>query len=269
MPETLPCKTCNSPLSDTDNYCAHCGAVVISERLTLKKIWHNFADDVLGWDNKYFATVKALTIHPDLVLGEYLSGVRKKYVSPFAFLAVAAALVTLIFNQFADEYLSISDSFYNQEMKYIERLNEQEKTEEYKQNLLRQREESNHAQLAMLKNLNLYIFLLIPFYALLSFWVFGKPFNFGEHLVIASYLQGLLFFSSLLLFIFGILIHPLIYYCNVLISVCYYMYSYGRLYKLKPLQYVLKFLKFVGIVILIILAATLIAYIIGLLFDIK
>jgi len=98
-----------------------------------------------------------------------------------------------------------------------------------------------------LKYYNLVAFLALPIYALISFFVYRKPYNYGEHLVINAYMQGFLLISILFAFIISLVTHPLVYYGMFMLSIVYYLYVYGKLYQLPFWDNMLKLLKFFGI----------------------
>ena len=99
-----------------------------------------------------------------------------------------------------------------------------------------------------LKYYNLFAFLLLPFYTLISFLVFRKPYNFGEHLVINTYLQSITSFFSVLLFIFSLLIGINLFGTGItILPFLYYCFAFKKLYKLTFGQLLLKVLKFFGI----------------------
>ena len=52
----------------------------------------------------------------------------------------------------------------------------------------------------ILRNFNIITFLFLPFYALLSKLTYTKPHNFGEHIVINSYILGTTMFLTLFSF---------------------------------------------------------------------
>jgi len=68
-------------------------------------LWQEMASRAFGWDNRYFLTLKALLLHPDVILKEYLGGTRKKYTNPFSFFAIAAAIGMLVLSQLATRYI--------------------------------------------------------------------------------------------------------------------------------------------------------------------
>lgn len=247
----MDCKNCGKELAEKSKYCHFCGAEVVNERMTFKKLWSDFASKFLGWDNKFFFTIWYLLKQPNIVFEEYLSGVRKKYVAPFAFLAIATALSVLVFTQFEKQYVDMAKSINETQMEFI---NEQVELDSVQiQSLEKERIETNQRtveiQKGILKYYNIYTFLLIPFYALISYWVFGKPYNYTEHLIINSYLQGFVFLVSILFFLLSIWVHSSLYGFTLLAILIYYSYTYKKLYNYGYGKVIVKFLKFLGIMI--------------------
>ena len=99
----------------------------------------------------------------------------------------------------------------------------------------------------ILKYFNLLVLLLMPFYAFMAKLIYGKPYNYAEHLVINSYIQGITFWVTTLIFVFSVFTNPSIYFISILFTVIYYMYVYGKLCNLTFAESILKFLIFLGL----------------------
>ena len=84
----MECKNCLLSLQENDNYCPDCGAKVIRNRLTLKNLFEHFSETFLNYDNTFIQTVVNLIKQPKDVIGNYISGTRKKYIDPISFLAI-------------------------------------------------------------------------------------------------------------------------------------------------------------------------------------
>lgn len=213
---------------------------------------------------------------PEDVLNEYLEGVRRRYLNPFAFLAIGAGLSLLIFNYFADDFIAIQNQVNQAQVdelkkaaaidmdntkdlsdQEIEKLGIQKKTAQLQLDLM----EGMWDFLLRYFNLLTFVFLLI--YAVLSKWTFVKPHNFGEHIVINGYIYGFTTYLTLIAFFLAILIHPLIYITAIFISIIYYMYALGRFYKLSLVKNILKFLRFILGLLIIIIILGLISLVIG------
>lgn len=244
----MNCKNCNEALLDTTKYCSNCGAKVVSNRITTKELWSSFATDFFGWDNKYLKTMRALFSKPEMVLDGYLQGIRKKYVTPFVFLAIGTALSMLLFNELADDYIQMSNAFNDRQMELIHKsLDNTTNVEDYKEGY---RKSNTDLQNSVLKYFNFFTFLLVPVYAFFAFLVFGKPHNFAEHLIINCYLQGASFLIGTIFFLLSIFTNPLIYYIGIIVTMAYYLFAYSRLNGYSKGTAFLKLLKFLGILLI-------------------
>lgn len=273
----MTCKNCNSPINNAIKFCPNCGAEVVTQRITFKKLWKDFFYTVFGWDNKYGFTLKKLVTQPHIVLTEYLDGTRKKYVRPFTFLMIGTAISMLVFNQFSDEYMDFSRQMSEKQSeiideqlldKHLESSMNKWTEEELKAIELKKAEGlemKDDIQRNVLKYLNFLSFIFLPLYALISLLVYGKRYNYGEHLIINSYLQGTLFISGTLLFILSIFTHPSLYYLSLLISILYYLFVFGQLYQHSFGVLILKLLKFLLIVTLLQLFIYTLFFLVGLL----
>tara|TARA_R110002049_G_scaffold73909_5_gene190910 strand:- start:7271 stop:8122 length:852 start_codon:yes stop_codon:yes gene_type:complete len=258
------CKNCKEKLENDAQFCDNCGAKVIVSRITFKQLVSELVINVFGIDSKFFLTLKKMITSPDEVLREYLTGVRKKYVNPFAFLAIGAGLSLIIFNYFADDFINMQSTLRsedaiqlrktaNLDLSSIKNISKEElqKMEINKKIAQKQLEVSENMMQFMLHYYNLLTFLFLPFYALLSKWTYRKPHNFGEHIVMNSYLYGLTTYFSIIAFIAAMLIHPSIYFYSAIAYILYYLYAFKKLYNLSVGKTALKFFRFIiGLLIL-------------------
>ncbi|MEX0275789.1 MAG: DUF3667 domain-containing protein [Flavobacteriaceae bacterium] len=242
----MDCKNCFAEIAPEAQYCSACGAKVIRERITVKGLWGEFTNNVLGWDNKFFKTIYFLISKPATILGEYLNGTRKKYMSPISFFAIGMTLSILVLNSFEDTYLEMAKEAILESGKFMsENVGGVYASENYQKFNL---EMNQKFQKHMLTYYNVYNFLMLPLYALIAFLVYGKPYKYGEHLVIITYCQGLGFLITGIAFLVGILMSsPSIFSFSLIIVVFLYLYIYGRLYRLGLGTSIVKFLLFVAI----------------------
>ncbi|QTE22155.1 DUF3667 domain-containing protein [Polaribacter cellanae] len=276
----MNCKNCQDPLEENALFCDNCGAKVVTSRITFKHLVTELAIDVFGIDSKFFLTLRKMVTNPEEVIGEYLSGVRKKYVNPFAFLAVGAALSVIIFNYFSDDFINIQNAmnsenlteirekatvdisaFPNLNEKELEKLKIEKKVAEFQLSTM------DKIWYFMLRYFNLLAFLFLVIYAVLSKWTYRKPHNFGEHIVINAYIYGFATYFTLIAFLAAIVIHPSIYLYSTLTYILYYLYAFGKLYKLSFGKNILKLLRFlIGLILLFVISlilAGLIGYVLG------
>ena len=272
----MNCKNCQKSLENYSHFCNNCGAKVVLQRINFKNLLLEFFIVNFGVDSRFFLTIRKMATHPEDVLNEYLEGVRRRYVNPFAFLAVGAGLSLIIFNYFADDFITIQNQVNKTQIENLKKaadidLNNIEGLSKKEIQKLKIKKKTAQVQLDymegmwdfMLRYFNLLTFVFLLIYAVLSKWTFWKPHNFGEHIVINGYIYGFTTYITLIAFFFAILIHPTIYVATIFISILYYMYALGRFYKLSLGKNILKLLRFILGLLMIIIIFGLITVIIG------
>ncbi|WP_109300767.1 DUF3667 domain-containing protein [Aquimarina sp. AU474] len=278
----MDCRNCEYQLSEDIEYCQSCGAKVIRERITLNQLKKDFFNDVLGLDNLFFRTVKTLIIAPYQVVLEYTSGTRKRYMNPFAFLAIVAALSTFVINSFSDEYMerinpTQDESLYEQLFSLMnpgKDKNAISYQEEYIKYRDSQVELNVNIQTLLLKYFNIFVFLFTPVYAFMAFLVFGKkPFNYGEHLVANAYIVGFALMIGMIFFLMSLVLYPSMYMFSSIITISYYLITYKKINNLSIKDTIFKFLKFIlvsiGFILVIGIIAIVLGVIIGIVFGIN
>ncbi len=283
----MDCKNCRTELKPEMKFCHECGEKITHKRINVKNLSHNLLY-AFGWDNKFLLTIRSLITHPGEFFKEYIDGNRKKYTNPFAFFAIDAALSLLIFNQFEEEYLRASGEIDQSQIEMIQGLindeSEKIKTDslhnEVSVNQKEQRKEINRlefqrkqlemaqtVQKATLKYFNIVSFFLLPIYALFAFLVYRKPYNYGEHIVIGAYIQGITFLSTIVIFLISLMTNPIIYIYSILITVIYYTYAYAKLYQQSFWQAILRLLKFIGIALAFFIVIVILVVVVSILFN--
>lgn len=271
----MNCKNCNDPIEVNDHFCENCGAKIIKNRITFRFLMTElFA--VLGFDSLFFKTLKRMFLAPHEVLNEYLNGVRRRYVNPFAYLAVGAALSLIIYNFFSEDYLRMQGNINASQVKEIKEtankdLSNIKDLSEKKLNKIKNKQKVAKKQIQfmdswvkfVLNNFNIIAFLFLPFYAFLSKLTYNKPYNYGEHIVINAYIQGTIMFISIITFFLGILIHPNIFILSIFITIIYYLYVFNKLFKHNLWKSFLKLLRFVLVLILSFIIITVVGGIIA------
>lgn len=235
-------------------------------KISLAVLFHEFMSTYFGWDTSFARTLRGLLTKPHVVIAEYLDGVRKRYMPPIVFVSFGVVLSSIVMNIYSDEYLKLTGGFGETQLEIIQDSYDKGKINEKQYQVqLDSIETSKEIQKTTLKYFNIISFLSLPIYALLTLLIFGRKYNYGEHLVINSYLQGLSFFIGLL-FILGCFYiwEPLIYF-QYLFLVMYYSWTFARLGNYGIGKATVKFLIFIllliGLFILfsIIMAAFMIA----------
>ena len=262
----MDCKNCGETLKENANFCNTCGGLVVKQRIHFKRLLVEFFINLFGVDSRFFLTLRKMAVKPEEVVLEYLDGVRKRYVNPFAFLAIGAGLSLIIFNYFADDFIAIQNAVNQDQISLIQKQANQkipskenatekqiEKIKVEKKIAKMQLDSMQKISEFMLRYFNLLTFVFLLIYSVLSKWTFWKPHYFGEHVIMNGYIYGFTTFFTIIAFFFAITIHPSIYMGSFIFSIIYYMYAIGRIYKLSPGKNILKFFRFLlGLVILLV-----------------
>lgn len=106
----MRCKNCNDSLRTDYQFCPACGAKVIRNRLSISSLIEDFKDRFLNIDNTLFRTVTHLFTKPDVVILNYINGVRDRYLNPVCYITLSlafAALFYIIAGEFFPELMDI------------------------------------------------------------------------------------------------------------------------------------------------------------------
>ncbi|GAB5565988.1 MAG: hypothetical protein Wins2KO_30510 [Winogradskyella sp.] len=233
----MNCKNCHTEIHDHDDYCPSCGARVIRNRLTFKNLFEHISETFFNYDNKLLRTLISLIIRPEVVIDDYVNGVRKRFVNPISFFGLSLSLSGLslfIIKKFYLEYFDMMAW-----MADLEIFNNP-----YSQEMLAEQSMGNTMEYTS------FIFsMMIPAFALISWVVFlDNRYNFTEHIVLYMYSLS---FYSILSVIFGQIIFlttPESYIPFLLITypimLLYHCYLLKRLFKLSIGQLVLRTILF-------------------------
>lgn len=91
------CKNCGAALTENQHYCHHCGAKVITKRLTVRNLWHEISEKLLNVDSTIIKTFRDLFTKPEEVIDGFIYGVRRKYLNPVNYVAIAVTFSGLIY----------------------------------------------------------------------------------------------------------------------------------------------------------------------------
>ena len=263
----MNCKNCKSKITENDNFCNNCGAKVIKERITVKNLFSHLLN-ALGWDNNFFVTLRFLLSKPQTIIKEYINGTRKKYTNPFTFFAISLAVSLFVFNQYSEQFIRMSTMADLQQTEQSESVSISDNNKGFELLGYKNQDEymKGNAEF-QLKYHNLISFLFLPLFTLIAFFVFRKPYNYGEHLVINTYLLSITTFFGVLSFIFGLITGINILFYSIFITFLYYSYAYKKVYELSFGQLILKILKFIGVLLLVIIVLGIISILIWYIFP--
>lgn len=232
----MDCKNCHTSLSENADFCYSCGGKVIRNRLTIRNLFEHFTETFLNYDNQFIQTFIYLLKKPWDVIDTYISGTRKKYISPLSFFAISLTL--------SGVYLFVVQKYF---MTYFEMPQIYTNSKAEKMN-------SDFVKISF-EYYSLLYFFLIPGLALMSRIVFfNKRYNYTEHVVIFFYTMSLMSIVSSVLSIVVLVIIPKAMLSMVLVLyIAYFIYQsniYRKLFSLSGKQLTVKILLFIPIFIM-------------------
>ena len=157
-------------------------------------------------------TLYALTRSPGSTLRNYLFHDRSKLTKPVGFLVLIVALAT---------YLTVTFFTFQEEFQIAGMtIHATDSSPDTTHNILRFFKEY----------FNLLLLLILPFYALGSYWLFRKnQWNFAEHLVINAYILG--YQNAIYLLFFPLLFLPGSHNIYLLATLIYHLYAYRLVFE--------------------------------------
>ncbi len=97
----VKCLNCGHPLDLTDRFCAYCGQINTTKRLTLKDFLSEFVLSVFTYDSRFWHTLKDLLFKPGTITRYYVNGKRFHYANPFRFFLSASIFYFIIVGLFS------------------------------------------------------------------------------------------------------------------------------------------------------------------------
>ena len=170
-------KTClNCGADFSSNYCNHCGQKELSEKITLKIIFHEILQVVFLLESPLLHTIKFVVVKPGLFVHSFLEGKRKPYMAPVQFFLLSVTLYLLVFNLMGEQYFAfITRSTSAISPEKVSRLGLDPQT----------------ILATVRKNLDIFYFFQPPIFALFFRILFSKTkISYAENLVFSFYLVG-------------------------------------------------------------------------------
>ncbi|MFC4632538.1 DUF3667 domain-containing protein [Dokdonia ponticola] len=226
------CKNCDTPLNLDQAFCSSCGAKRMYNRLNWSNLTEDFADRFLNIENNFLRTFFALFTKPEDVIGGYIDGVRKRYLSAFSYFAISltvTSLFTFVFRKwFLDDALLKESAKANNTPDLDAVMDVVNWIFEYQ---------------------SIVTFTTIPLFALISIVVFWnyKKYNFIEHVVIYLYVYShtqIIASVASIVFIWSDVLQVMVSFVLSFLYVGYTAYVLMRLFDLTIKKIVLKTLLF-------------------------
>lgn len=95
------CLNCSHPLDLTDRFCAYCGQINTTKRLTIKDFLNEFVLSVFTYDSRFRHTLKDLLFKPGTITRYYVDGKRFHYANPFRFFLSASIFYFILIGAFS------------------------------------------------------------------------------------------------------------------------------------------------------------------------
>ena len=210
------CKNCNNHFHGM--YCNQCGQKVINKRITIKHLFE-IAFDSFNIHRGLLFTIKTLFTNPGILINGYLKGRTKDFYNPLKYLLLIASISALLMLWFKLFEANVQNT--NELMGF-----EREATK--LQSLVT----------GYMKNfLHLLAILALPFYSLVSKWIFKKhKLYYAEHLTINSYLFAQITLIQILPIFLAVLFPGLTKFMlafGSVIFVAYYTYALRGVFHIK------------------------------------
>lgn len=173
------CKNCDAPLNLDQAFCPSCGAKRMYNRLNWSNLTEDFVDRFLNIENNFLRTFFALFNKPEDVIGGYIDGMRKRYLSAFSYFAISLTITGLYTFVFRKWFMT--DDMFRQGITATDGVDVKGTVEATKEMIN-----------WVFEYQSILTFVNIPFYAVVSklvFWNY-KKYNFIEHVVIYLYVYS-------------------------------------------------------------------------------
>lgn len=200
------CLNCGNKIKD--NYCSHCGQSTKTGRIEYKAITNDLEHIFVYLHREVLYAVKELLIHPRHMILAYISGQRKKYISPIQYLFVLGAFYSVV--------LHLANVFPDIEVnKFI--INEIDYSYMYTY---------------YYEYYSLWLLFSTPIFAFSSYLFYRKNgFNYMEHLVIYSYITGtkifiLLVFYPIFYFTYSVAVYDIMAISTIVYNLIILMFIF-------------------------------------------
>lgn len=209
----ITCLNCGRRFSADYAFCPYCGQANKKHDLSFKYVLSEFLSANFNLDSKIFVTLKLLLFSPGKLTRDYLDGKRMQYISPlrlYLFISlIYFFLLSVVPNRAGDKMVHVDASQKTAVTAKKEAtveirtatvnpdtLNAFEKTILAKADRLQSEEGQKTFWQNMRKNISTGMLVLLPFTALLLYFLFYRNSYYFEHLIFIVHLQTVWFIIS-------------------------------------------------------------------------
>ncbi|MFM8912432.1 MAG: DUF3667 domain-containing protein [Flammeovirgaceae bacterium] len=218
------CINCGQPI--TNKFCSNCGQRAGVKRITFREGWNDFWARIYGFDGMFPRTLKYLTIRPGQAAKIFLAGNRARYYGPVGYFFLMITLFLLALSLLGIDVVEFMKSIGD-----TTRPTGSIKVGSPQEKLM------TDTMRVVTENLKLVSLIYIPFQAFASRFIFFRHsgYNFVEHCVLPLYLQGHVYWLSILsAVIFKILGTFDFNFVVLLISLVYVPFGYMNFFSNQP-----------------------------------
>jgi hypothetical protein len=219
----MTCVNCGQEAPE--KFCAHCGQRTNVKRITLKEGWLDFWSRVYGFDGMFPRTLRDLTIRPGEAARKYIDGNRVSYYGPVGYFFLVVTLYIVI--------AGILDIDIREMMRDQNQLMPVERPVPGSG----QEKLASTFQDFVSDNFRFFAFIFVPFYAFMArYFLFRKSgLNFLEHAVLPLYIQGHVYWLSILsLFVFKLTGWIDVTGITFLVMIVYFGFGYANMMTYQP-----------------------------------
>jgi hypothetical protein len=94
----LNCLNCGHPLDISEKFCANCGQINTTKKLSFNDFFLEFLGGIFSYDSKMNRTLSTLIFHPGKISQDYINGMRTQYANPFRFFLSISIIFFIIFS---------------------------------------------------------------------------------------------------------------------------------------------------------------------------
>ena len=245
----MNCTNCGTEV--TSKFCPNCGQPNPPKKITLANMYHDFQARIYGFDGMFPRTLKDITLRPGKASRTFIQGNRVQYYGPVGYFFLMITVMLLI--------MSLLDVDVVMFMKNSGKSAFQPEAKPG----TGQARFTQEVFKFVSENLKLISFLMVPMQALASRYVFFRKsgFNVLEHSVLPFYVQGHIYWLSIINVIFykvtGMFF---LNWLTVVIPIGYFSFAYADFFSYQ--SKVKAFLKGLGVYLMAQLLFTIIVLIV-------